>query len=349
MKKLMVSKNIQLGLSCLFVVATFIVQTNTSVSAQSSGQQTRNRWEKLVYEDAKALIQETTLELAKNPQNAVALRMRSSAFYRNKESEKGKADAVAALALLKSPADAEEFEAKCYAERRLEKYDEALLSCTKAIELDSKYAWAYYNRGSVNEGKKQNEQAAADYTKAIELNPNYFDAYSRRGYIYTLNKEHTKAIADYTKSIELDPKRASVYSARGYVYYYEKEYELAFADFSKAIELDPKYALAYFYRGSAYNNKKEYDKAIADLTKSIELDSKNALAYNARGFAYSYKKEYNSAIADYTRSIELDPKHVLAYYNRAYAYEAKGEKILADKDRQKATLRLNRNGYRWRF
>lgn len=238
MKKLMVSKNMQLGLSCLFVIATFIVQTNISVSAQSSGQQTRSRWEKLVYEDAKALIQETTLELAKNPQNAVALRMRSSAFYRNKESEKGKADAVAALALLKSPADAEEFEAKCYAERRLEKYDDALLDCTKAIELDSKYAWAYYNRGSVNEGKKRYEQAVADYTKAIELNPNYFDAYARRGYIYSLNKEHTKAIADYTKSIELDPKHVLAYYNRAYAYEAKGEKILADKDRQKAKELE---------------------------------------------------------------------------------------------------------------
>src|SRR5688572_14249139 len=151
MKKLMVSKNIQLRWWCLFVTAAFMLQTNISVSAQSSSQQTRNRWEKLVYEDAKALIQETTLELEKNPQNAIALRMRSSAFYRNSEPEKGKADAVAALALLKNPANAGEFEAKCYAERRLEKYDEALLNCTKAIELDSKYAWAYYNRANANE------------------------------------------------------------------------------------------------------------------------------------------------------------------------------------------------------
>ena len=268
----MVSKNIQLGLWCLFVAATFILQTNISVSAQSSGQQARNRWEKLVYEDAKALIQETTLELAKNPQNAVALRMRSSAFYRNNEPEKGKADAVAALALLKNPANAEEFEAKCYAERRLEKYDEALLSCTKAIELDSKFAWAYYNRGSVNEGKKRYEQAVVDYTKAIELNSNFLDAYSRRADIYSVNKEYEKAMADHTKAIELDPKRASVYNSRGYFYHQKKECDLAIADYTKAIELDPKYAQAYYNRANAYEAKGEKMLADKDRQKAKELE-----------------------------------------------------------------------------
>jgi Tfp pilus assembly protein PilF len=51
---------------------------------------------------------------------------------------------------------------------------------------------------------------------------------------------------------------------------------------------------------------------------------------------YNAKKEHDKAIADFSKAIELDPKYAQAYYNRAYAYEAKGEKMLADKDRQKA-------------
>ena len=108
-----------------------------------------------MYEDVGTVIKETSAELVKDPGNAIALRMRSSAFYRMGDTEKGKADAVAAFALLKAPATAEEFEAKCYAERRSEKYDEAIANCTKAIELDPKYAWAYYNRAGAHAGKRQ--------------------------------------------------------------------------------------------------------------------------------------------------------------------------------------------------
>ncbi len=61
-----------------------------------------------------------------------------------------------------------------------------------------------------------------------------------------------------------------------------------------------------------------------------------AWVYNDCGKSYSDKKEYDLAIADSRKAIELNPKYVLAYYNRAVAYEAKGEKMLADKDRQKA-------------
>src|SRR5687767_5342091 len=110
-------------------VAAVLLQTSIPGLAQSNVRQIQARWERLVYEDTGALIRETSAEIAKNPQHALAMRMRSSGYYRNGEAEKGKVDAIAALALLKDPARAEEFEAKCYAERRLEKYDEAIVSC----------------------------------------------------------------------------------------------------------------------------------------------------------------------------------------------------------------------------
>src|SRR5437868_1852406 len=168
MKKLMVNKDMQVGWRTLFVAVCFVLNASISLSAQVNIREMRARWEKLMYEDAKALIQETTTAIAKDPKNAVALRMRSSAFYRDIQPEKGKADAAAAFALLQAPGSPEEYEAKCYAERRLEKFDEAIASCSKAIELDQKFAWAYYNRGNAAEGKKLYPQALADYSRAIE-------------------------------------------------------------------------------------------------------------------------------------------------------------------------------------
>ena len=285
----------------------FTLLLGISVFSQSLPTQSRACWEKLMYEDVGTVIKETSAELVKDPGNATALRMRSSAFYRMGDPVKGKADAVAALALLTSPAKAEEFEAKCYAERRLEKDDEALLDCTKAIELDPKFAWAYYNRGKAHEFKKLYPQAVADYTKAIELSPAFQDAYNGRGNVHGLNREFDKAIADQTKAIGLDPKRASEYFSRGYWYLQKGEYDRVISDLNRSIEIDPKIANAYINRGSAYIGKRQYDLAIADHTKAIELDPKGRGWY-FRGIAYLDKNDYDKAITDLTKAIELAPQ-----------------------------------------
>jgi hypothetical protein len=166
----------------LLVASLFLLQASITVLSQSITRETRIRWEKLVYEDAKALIQETTQELAKNPKNGSALRMRSSGFYINSDPEKGKADAVAALALLNSPTNAEEFEAKCYAERRLEKYDEALSDCTKAIEwTQSLHGHTTIAAGLTNLRSRTHRLPT---TQRLSMN-SVFATYSSRGYLFS--------------------------------------------------------------------------------------------------------------------------------------------------------------------
>ena len=57
-----------------------------------------------------------------------------------------------------------------------------------------------------NAGKYQ--EAIEAYTKAIELDPKYAVAYYGRGLIYVVLGDYRQAIRDYDKAIELDPKDA---------------------------------------------------------------------------------------------------------------------------------------------
>jgi len=185
--------------------------------------------------------------------------------------------------------------------------DRAIVDYSKAIELDPKYADAYYNRGIAYKRKGNLDQAIADYSKAIELDPKLATAYNNRGIAYRAKGNLDQAIADYTKAIELDPKNATAYNNRGIVYAEQKKYDQAIADFSKAIELDPKYAFAYNNRGNAYSDQKKYDQAIADYSKAIELDPKYANAYWGRGLAFREKGLKAQAIADFEMYLRLVP------------------------------------------
>ena len=52
------------------------------------------------------------------------------------------------------------------------------------------------------------DRAIADYTKAIEIDPKFADAYYNRGLAYCYKQDYDRAITDYTKAIEIDPKFA---------------------------------------------------------------------------------------------------------------------------------------------
>jgi tetratricopeptide (TPR) repeat protein len=191
-------------------------------------------------------------------------------------------------------------------------------ACHKTDALDlAKKATEEQNAGRY-------DAAVATWTKAIELGTlgkdNLAIAYIRRGVAYREKKQYDRAIEDYNKAIELNPGDARVYVGRAAVYSMNGQYDRVVEDCSKALELDPKLADAYINRGRAYFGKQQYDRAIEDYNKAIDLDPKYARGYHNRGNAYIGKKQYSRAIEDYNKAIELDQKYAASYYNKACVY-----------------------------
>lgn len=118
--------------SILFWVVSAQAQTASSTSQYE-------RWgEMLRRENHQTVITETTAELARNPNNALALRMRAQAYANVEQVELALQDRDAIAPLVANPVTAEEYEALCYAYRSSDKHSkqEAIAFCNKAIELN---------------------------------------------------------------------------------------------------------------------------------------------------------------------------------------------------------------------
>jgi tetratricopeptide (TPR) repeat protein len=91
-------------------------------------------------------------------------------------------------------------------------FEAAVADYTKAIELKSDYAEAYYNRGNAYDNKGDKDRAIADYNRAIEIKSDFAEAYSHRGYAYADKGDKDRAIADFRESLKLftDPDKAEV-------------------------------------------------------------------------------------------------------------------------------------------
>jgi tetratricopeptide (TPR) repeat protein len=98
---------------------------------------------------------------------------------------------------------------------RIKDFDRALEDFDKAIEINSKFASAYHNRGMALSGKGRDDKAAEEFSKVIEMNPNSPVLYKDRGTAYSKLGEYQLAKKDFEKSIEFDKKFAPGYSALG--------------------------------------------------------------------------------------------------------------------------------------
>ncbi len=197
-----------------------------------------------------------------------------------------------------------------------ERYEEALASCDKAIELDSNYERAWARRGSVLNNLKRYEEALEAYNKAIQISSNYEQGWTRLGYSLINLKRYQEALASYDKAIEINPNYEYTWSMRGLVLKDLKRYEEALASYDKAIEINPNYEFAWSMRGSVLNNLNRYEEALASCDKAIEINPNYENAWAMRGSVLKNLNRYEEALASCDKAIEINPNYEWAWANR---------------------------------
>jgi len=78
-------------------------------------------------------------------------------------------------------------------------FDEALITLSKAIDLNPKYNY-FYHRGKVQMKLKQFKNAIGDFNQTLKLNPNVKDAYFQRGRAYRQIGKKNKGLMDIKES-----------------------------------------------------------------------------------------------------------------------------------------------------
>ena len=137
-----------------------------------------------------------------------------------------------------------------------------------------------YNNKAVLAYKQQRyKDAEIFFTKAIELDPSYAEAYSNLGAIHSKFKNYKKAIELYKKAIELKPSYAGAYTNLGNALNKSYEYEEAVHYHNIAIKLAPNESNHYSNIASAYKNLGRFNRAISFYKKAIELNPNNINAH----------------------------------------------------------------------
>ncbi len=136
----------------------------------------------------------------------------------------------------------------------------------------------YYAQGMLENKKERYEKAIESFNKAIQLDPDYnkFNVLLNRGVSYLELKEYDKAEEDLNKAIKSGPEKASAYHSRGRIYYELGDYDQAIRDFNKSIELNPDNDVTYFNLGMTYFRKEDRISACENFGKACSMGNKNA-------------------------------------------------------------------------
>jgi RNA polymerase sigma factor (sigma-70 family) len=160
--------------------------------------------------------------------------------------------------------------------------DLALTNRRLAIEQEPDNALLHLGYGSSLWLLERFEEALESLSRAIELDPNHPGSWRERGVVHARLRRWNEAIADYTETLRLQPQNHHIYSNRGMTWFELDEPDKALADLDRAVRMDPGRALYYLNRGRILLRLNRPQEALADLARSIELQpQRNANASGA--------------------------------------------------------------------
>ncbi len=231
------------------------------------------------------------------------------------------------------------------ARKRMRKLDLAVEDFSEAIRIHPGHHWALYNRGLIfgdfgarRKSRDDYSRAQDDFSRALKLVPGYAPLYFAKGCSYltlflVLGDDLLgKAMVNLNKALELDPEFPEAYHMRAIVLWKQGDLDRAIVDWEKALEIAPGDWAALdgvvqamvpvlVIRGKNRIHDNNLKGALSDFDRALELHPDTIRALSDRGFLYFKKGLYRKAVADYSRLVELEPKNHMAWYNLGFNRE----------------------------
>lgn len=233
----------------------------------------------------------------------------------------------------------------------------------EALEMDSTYSEAYYNKALAHIQLNQLGESIQDLSLAIKFKPEYFDAIFQRGLNYLDNGEFYNAREDAQKLIQLDnqnwkshflmglveekltnfsealkafgeasnlnPENSDLLVNQATILYYQKDYEASKKVLSEALVINPLEPNLHNLRSMIYFDEQNYVEALNSVEKAISLDKSQAYFYNNKGLYLLFLDQQEEGLDLINQSIKMDSKNPFALRNKGIYYVMQGDKTSA--------------------
>jgi len=222
----------------------------------------------------------------------------------------------------------------------------------KALELDQKDDFAYFNRGFSKLALSDYKNAIINFDFAIEFTENDSIkawSYFNKAYLFrNTTEEINKALINVNYGLEIDSMSWKALHLKGLIFHDMKDYDRAILVFDKSLFINPLNPLAYYDRGICKRKTDLIHEAINDYDQAIRLDSNYTDAFNNRGFAKTIAGDLQGALNDFNKSLKLDVNSY-SYNNRGYVKFKIGDYKGAKKDCELAIKLDKENSWAYHY
>jgi tetratricopeptide (TPR) repeat protein len=189
-------------------------------------------------------------------------------------------------------------------------YVKARLEFKNAIQIDPKFAEAYYMLGMVQLKQGDLKPAFGRFSKAAELSPDHLNSHLQIGKLFLVMKEPEKAMEKAELILEKDPKNEEALILKGSVLLAQKETNKTITLFNGLMEKGIKRPDVCIMLGSAYFQQKDIQNAEKVLKIGIQTHPESVSLHMALANFYGKSGRMDEALAAFKKVIELEPDRV---------------------------------------
>lgn len=156
---------------------------------------------------------------------------------------------------------------------KIEKYNDSIEACQKAIMLNSEYEEAYYLLGEVIRYESK-EKAVANYYKAIQIDPKYQEAWGALGReLISMDNRIDEGLLCLKKALELNSEDgwSMLFYANGL--WKKGELEKAEKAYKDAIQIYPDYSDMYKWYADFLKSQARFDEAEKQKEMANKINS----------------------------------------------------------------------------
>jgi tetratricopeptide (TPR) repeat protein len=158
----------------------------------------------------------------------------------------------------------------------LERFEEAIVSYDRAIELDPQNVAAYANRGCAFGCSGDNEAAVASHDRALAIEPDHLLAALNRGVALHNLHRHEEALASFDRALAISPNDPGVHSNRATALGSLGRLDEALACYERAHALNPDFIDAYVNHGMLLKRLGRFDEALACFSRVLAVHPNDA-------------------------------------------------------------------------
>ena len=215
---------------------------------------------------------------------------------------------------------------------RARQYTTALNFYQEVVKMDSTFAPAYRELGSLLARAGRQEEAKQNFYKFLELSRNVS---ARKQFVNTLIElnDYNEAIVQLNEILKFDQTDNDVNRALAYSYFETQQYAKALEyikEFLKNANPAKVRSLDYAYYGRTLAKMKLDSLAPEQLMKAYALDTTKAEIISEAALCFTKIKKYDNAKELYEKKIALHKAMGMDYYNLGKVYYSLQDFVKAD-------------------